>query len=230
MAETYTVPEGTRRARVDKLLAAAFREHSRTAWQRALDAGLVSVGGKAVGRDDTLQGGDVVSYAFPATQASTLKPVKIPLDVLFEDKHLLAINKPAGMVVHPGAATGEDTLVHALLAHCKGSLSGVGGIERPGIVHRLDRETSGLILVAKNDKAHRGLAEQFSGRTVQKEYLALVSGVPELLSGSLRKPIGRHPRHRHKMAAFEEGQGGRDAHTDWEVVESFGRIVGRSSV
>ena len=225
MAETYTVPEGTRRARVDKLLAAAFREHSRTAWQRALDAGLVSVGGKAVGRDDTLQGGDVVSYAFPATQASTLKPVKIPLDVLFEDKHLLAINKPAGMVVHPGAATGEDTLVHALLAHCKGSLSGVGGIERPGIVHRLDRETSGLILVAKNDKAHRGLAEQFSGRTVQKEYLALVSGVPELLSGSLRKPIGRHPRHRHKMAAFEEGQGGRDAHTDWEVVESFGRIA-----
>jgi 23S rRNA pseudouridine1911/1915/1917 synthase len=228
MADTYTVPEGTRRTRADKLLAAAFPEHSRTAWQRAFDAGLVRVGARVLGRDDSLQGGEVVDYAFPASQASELKAVKIPLDVIFEDKHLLAVNKPSGMVVHPGAATGNDTLVHALLAHCRGSLSGVGGVERPGIVHRLDRDTSGVILVAKHDRAHRGLAEQFAGRTVQKEYLALVAGVPSLLSGSIRKAIGRNVRQRHKMAVVEEGkegQTGRDAHTDWEVVESFGRLA-----
>jgi 23S rRNA pseudouridine1911/1915/1917 synthase len=228
MPDTYTVPEGTRRTRADKLLARAFPEHSRTAWQRALDAGLVRVGTRAIGRDDNLQGGETVTYSFPETKASALRAVKIPLDVIFEDKHLLAINKPSGMVVHPGAATGEDTLVHALLAHCQGSLSGVGGVQRPGIVHRLDRETSGVILVAKHDRAHRGLAEQFSGRTVQKEYLALVAGVPSLLSGSIRKAIGRNVRQRHKMAVVEEGKdgpAGRDAHTDWEVIESFGNLA-----
>ena len=102
------------------------------------------------------------------------------MDVIFEDKHLLALNKPAGMIVHPGAGTGEDTLVHALLSHCAGELSGIGGVERPGIVHRLDRETSGVMLVAKTDAAHRGLSAQFSERSLQKEYVALVTGVPAL--------------------------------------------------
>jgi 23S rRNA pseudouridine1911/1915/1917 synthase len=124
--------------------------------------------------------------------------------VIFEDKHLLVVNKPAGMVVHPGAATGDDTLVHALLAHCAGGLSGVGGVERPGIVHRLDRDTTGVIVVAKSDKAHRGLAGQFSARSLQKEYLALVSGVPSLLSGSVRKAIGRNQQHRHKMTVVDD--------------------------
>jgi 23S rRNA pseudouridine1911/1915/1917 synthase len=125
--------------------------------------------------------------------------------------------------VHPGAGTGEDTLVHALLSHCEGELSGIGGVERPGIVHRLDRETSGVMLVAKTDAAHRGLSEQFSERSLQKEYLALVTGAPSLLSGSIRKAIGRNTSHRHKMAVVEDG--GRDAHTDWEVVEKFGSIA-----
>ncbi|MBS0631096.1 MAG: RluA family pseudouridine synthase, partial [Verrucomicrobia bacterium] len=159
------------------------------------------------------------------TKPAELKAVDIPLEVIFEDKHLLAVNKTAGMIVHPGAGTGEDTLVHALLAHCEGTLSGVGGVERPGIVHRLDRETSGIILVAKTDKAHRGLAEQFSERALQKEYLALVVGVPELMSGSLKKPIGRNKQQRHKMAVVETEQGGKDAHTDWEVVEKFGKTA-----
>jgi 23S rRNA pseudouridine1911/1915/1917 synthase len=154
-----------------------------------------------------------------------LKAVDIPLDVLFEDKHLLAVNKESGMIVHPGAGTGEDTLVHALLAHCRGGLSGIGGVERPGIVHRLDRETSGIILVAKTDKAHRGLAEQFSERALQKEYLALVAGHLELMSGSVRKAIGRNKQHRHKMATVEVAEGGRDAHTDWEIVERFGQVA-----
>jgi 23S rRNA pseudouridine1911/1915/1917 synthase len=138
---------------------------------------------------------------------------------------LLAVNKSAGMIVHPGAGTRGDTLVHALLAHCGDSLSGVGGVQRPGIVHRLDRETSGLILVAKTDAAHRGLAAQFAGRTLHKEYLALVDGVPQLLGGSIKKPIGRNPRQRHKMAIAEEGQRGRDAHTDWQLVEKFGTVA-----
>lgn len=223
--EIYTVPEGIRRLRADKALALAFPDHSRTALQRAFDAGLVTIRGVAVKRDHGVAGGDVVEFALPDTKPAELKAVDIPLDVIFEDKHLLAVNKPAGMVVHPGAATGEDTLVHALLAHCAGTLSGIGGVERPGIVHRLDRDTTGIIIVAKNDKAHRGLAEQFSDRSLHKEYLALVSGAPTLLSGSIKKAIGRNQQHRHKMTvidADDEERHGKDAHTDWEVVEKFG--------
>ncbi len=225
MTTTHNVPEGVRRLRADKALALAFREHSRVAFHRAFDAGLVTLNGKVIGRDTPVQGGDTLEFSFPDLKPAELKAVDIPLDVLFEDKHLLAVNKTAGMIVHPGAGTGEDTLVHALLAHCRGGLSGIGGVERPGIVHRLDRETSGIILVAKTDKAHRGLAEQFSERALQKEYLALVAGAPELMSGSIRKAIGRNKRHRHKMAAVEVQEGGRDAHTDWEVVERFGQVA-----
>lgn len=219
---TYSVPPNIRPARADKLLSQAFPDHSRVAFQRSFDAGLVTRGTEVLGRDSTLFAGDEVTFAFPETKPANMTPADIPLSVIFEDKHLLAINKTSGMVVHPGAATGEDTLVHALLAHCKGSLSGVGGVERPGIVHRLDRETSGIILVAKTDKAHRGLAEQFQERTMRKEYLALVAGAPALISGSIRKAIGRNKQHRHKMAVVENEDGGKEAHTDWEVVERFG--------
>ncbi|AWI07951.1 RluA family pseudouridine synthase [Ereboglobus luteus] len=256
---TYTIAPGVRSIRADKALAIGFPEHSRSALQRAFDAGLVLRGGVALTRDSAVSGGDEIVFSMPQTRPSELRPVEIPLDVLYEDKHLLAINKAAGMVVHPGAATGEDTLVHALLAHCKGSLSGIGGVERPGIVHRLDRETSGVMVIAKTDAAHRGLAEQFSARSLQKEYLALVNGAPSLLSGSITKAIGRHPSQRHKMMAFEDSarslapeekvaefydleadedentsvvagggrrkSGPRDAHTDWEVVERYGKIA-----
>lgn len=222
---TYTVPAGVRRIRADKALAIGFPEHSRVALQRAFDAGLVLQDERAIKRDHEVAGGAVLEFSLPDTKPSALKPVKMRLEVLFEDKHLLALNKPAGLIVHPGAGTGEDTLVHALLAHCAGELSGIGGVERPGIVHRLDRETSGVMLVAKNDRAHRGLAEQFSERSLQKEYLALVAGAPALLSGSIKKPIGRNLAQRHKMAVVETELGGRDAHTDWEVVEKFGQIA-----
>jgi len=141
------------------------------------------------------------------------------LEVLFEDKHLIVINKPAGMVVHPGVGTGDDTLVHALLAHCAGSLSGIGGVERPGIVHRLDKETTGVLVVAKNDAAHRALADQFATRALQKEYLALVSGSPKGDSGTIDRAIARHPVHRHRMTV---GEGGRPSRTDWTVEERFG--------
>ena len=218
---THTVPAGPLRQRADKVLAAAFPEHSRVALQRAFDAGHVRLAGVAISRDHSVHPGDFLELDFPDVKPAELRPVKIPLSVLFEDRHLLVLNKAAGMVVHPGAGTDETTLVHALLAHCRGTLSGIGGVERPGIVHRLDRETSGAIVVAKTDAAHRGLSEQFAQRTLVKEYLALVHGVPPLLSGSIRKAIGRNVQHRHKMAVVEDDTGGRSAHTDWAVVESF---------
>lgn len=221
MLTRYTVPSDARRARADKTLASVFPEHSRVAFQRALDAGLVTRNGKVIDRSAEVVAGDELEFTFPETKPTELKAVDIPIDVVFEDKHLLAINKAAGMVVHPGAGTGDDTLVHALLSHCEGELSGIGGVERPGIVHRLDRETSGIMLVAKTDAAHRGISEQFAARTSHKQYLALVDGVPSLLSGSVRKPIGRNPTQRHKMAVVD-GPGGRDAHTDWERAEAFG--------
>ena len=221
----HTVPETLRHARADKALALAFPEHSRVAFQRAFDAGLVSLRGRAIERSATVRAGDQIDFAFPEVVPAALRPVKIRLKVLFEDRSLLAIDKPAGMVVHPGAGTREDTLVHALLAHCAGSLSGIGGVERPGIVHRLDRETSGVMIVAKTDAAHRELAAQFAARTVVKEYLALVSGVPRLMSGSIRKAIGRNTRQRHKMAVVEEDKGGRASWTDWTLVERFGDLA-----
>src|SRR3954469_2136694 len=222
MTQTYPVPDGIRHLRADKALAIAFPEHSRTALQRAFDAGRVRLRGVAIKRDQAVTGGDTIEFDFPDVTPAELKPVDIPLDVLFEDKHMLAVNKASGMIVHPGAATGEDTLVHALLSHCAGSLSGIGGVERPGIVHRLDKETTGVIVVAKNDKAHRALADQFATRTLKKEYVALVAGVPQLLSGTIDRGISRHPTHRHRMTV---GEGGRPARASWERGETFGDLA-----
>jgi 23S rRNA pseudouridine1911/1915/1917 synthase len=215
---TYVVPEGRRRERADKVLATAFPGHSRAAFQRALAAGLVKADGRVIGQADEVRAGQVLEFSFPETRSAGLKPVDIPLDVIFEDQHLIVLNKPAGMVVHPGTGTGEDTLVHALLAHCEGQLSGVGGVERPGIVHRLDKETTGLLVVAKHDAAHRSLADQFASRSLQKEYVTLVSGVPGEPRGTINRAISRHPVHRHRMTV---GEGGRPSRTDWEVLESF---------
>lgn len=218
----YTVPDEVRRERADKILAKAFPEHSRTALQRAFDAQLVLREGKPLGKSDEVHGGERLEFSIPETKASELKPVALPLEILYEDAHFIALNKAAGMIVHPGAGTGDDTVVHALLAHCEGELSGVGGVERPGIVHRLDKETTGVLLVAKTDAAHRGLTEQFAGRQLKKEYLALVSGVPSLRSGVIERAIARHPVHRHRMTV---GEGGRPSRTDWEAIEAFGKVA-----
>ena len=216
--QSYTIPAGTRRDRADKLLAAAFPEHSRTAWVRAFEAGRVTRAGVALDKKTELHAGETIEFSHAEAVPSELKPADIALDVLYEDEHLLVVNKPAGMVVHPGAGTGDDTLVHALLGHCEGTLSGVGGVERPGIVHRLDKETTGVIVVAKSDAAHRGLSEQFAERHLHKEYLALVTGVPRLLSGRIESSISRHPIHRHKMTT---GEGGKPARTDWMREKAF---------
>lgn len=222
MLQNYIVPSGIRALRADKALALAFPEHSRTALQRAFDAGHVLLRGVAIKRDQSVVGEDVLAFTFPDVVPMDIKGVDIPLDVLFEDKHMLAINKASGMVVHPGAATGEDTLVHALLGHCAETLSGIGGVERPGIVHRLDKETTGVIVVAKTDKAHRALADQFATRSLKKFYVALVAEVPPLLSGTINSAIARHPTHRHRMTI---GEGGRPARTSWERAEVYGDIA-----
>jgi 23S rRNA pseudouridine1911/1915/1917 synthase len=219
---TFTVPEGIRRERADKVLAQAFPAHSRAAFQRALEAGLVRVDGKVIAQSQEVHAGQVIAWALPETARMELKAVDLPLDVIYEDKHLIVLNKAAGMVVHPGIGTGEDTMVHALLAHCAGELSGIGGVERPGIVHRLDKETSGLLVVAKHDAAHRALADQFASRTLHKEYVALVSGVPKADSGSIDRSISRHPVHRHRMTT---GEGGRPSRTDWTVEKKFGGLA-----
>jgi len=215
----FVVPKGVRRERADKVLAAQFLEHSRAALQRAFEAGLVKRRGVVITQKQLVGSGDEIAFDLPAVKPAELRAVEIPLAILYEDEHLLAVNKAAGMVVHPGAGTGEDTLVHALLAHCRGQLSGVGGVERPGIVHRLDRGTSGVILVAKNDAAHRALAAAFAARTVVKEYLALVAGVPRTAAGRIDKAIARHPTQRHRMTVV--ARGGRAARTDWSVVERW---------
>ena len=216
---SYLVPAGGRRERADRVLAVAYPEHSRAAIQRAMEAGLVKLDGKVIGQSQDVGPGQTLEFSLPETVAAKLRAVNIPLDVIFEDKHLIVLNKAAGMVVHPGTGTGEDTMVHALLSHCAGELSGIGGVERPGIVHRLDKETSGLLVVAKNDAAHRALADQFASRTLKKEYLALVSGVPKTDSGSIDRSIARHPVHRHRMTT---GEGGRPSRTDWTVENKFG--------
>ena len=215
---TYTVPDSIRRERADKVLAQGFPEHSRAAFQRALEAGLVQADGKVIAQSQEVKAGQTLKFSFPATTQAELRAVAIPLQVIFEDKHLIVLNKAAGMVVHPGIGTGEDTLVHALLAHCAGQLSGIGGVERPGFVHRLDKETSGLIVVAKNDPAHRALADQFASRTMRKEYMTLVSGVPKKDNGSIDRSISRHPVHRYRMTT---GEGGRPSRTDWTVEKKF---------
>ena len=221
-SQTYLVPDTIRRERVDKVLAYAFPEHSRVAFQRALEAGLVKVDGQTIDQSTEVRAGQSVEFSFPETTPAVLRPVDIPLDVIFEDKHLIVLNKPTGMVVHPGTGTGEDTLVHALLAHCAGELSGIGGVERPGIVHRLDKETTGLLVVAKHDAAHRALADQFASRALQKEYVALITGVPRKDGGIINSAISRHPVHRHRMTV---GEGGRPSRTDWSVEKKFNGLA-----
>jgi 23S rRNA pseudouridine1911/1915/1917 synthase len=220
---TLTVPEGIKKLRADKVLAAAFPDLSRVAVQRAFDEELVEIGGNPITKGHRVSTGEIVTFSFPPVVSSEIVARDIPLDILFEDEHLVVVNKPPGMVVHPGAGTEDNTLVHALLSHCRGQLSGIGGVERPGIVHRLDRDTSGVIVVAKSDPAHRALAQAFAERQTGKEYLALLVGVPELMSGTIKKAIARDTARRHRMTAVADGAG-REAHTDWQREEAFGKV------
>ncbi len=204
--------------RVDRAIAEAFPDLSRSRVHALVKAGAILVNGRPPKASLKLRAGDQLAIAIPDAEPSDLEPEHADLDILYEDAALLVVSKPAGMVVHPGAGATRGTLAAALLDHC-GSLSQVGGVTRPGIVHRLDKGTSGLLVVAKTDHAHRALSAQFKARTVTKIYRAICLGIPRPLRGSVALAIARDPRNRKRMAARE---GGRAAHTDYEVVEAFG--------
>ena len=206
--------------RLDKFLAAGLPEFSRSRLQDLIREGFVTVGGSVVQKTGkVLESETVVQVRIPPPEPSNLSPEAIPLDILFESDDLMVVNKPAGMVVHPSAGHLSGTLVNAALSHAPG-MEGVGGEQRPGVVHRLDKDTSGLILLAKNDLAHRWLQNQFRERKAQKTYLALVDGSPPTPTGRIEAPIGRDPRVRKKMAVVVEGKG-REAVSEYRAVERF---------
>lgn len=217
--ESFEVTPEMDRVRADKVLSAQLPELSRSRVQKLFDAGIVWREDTALAKSEKLRAGDFISYEIPPARPALLRAVDIPLKVLYEDADMLAIDKAPGMVVHPGAGTGEDTLVHALLFHCKGSLSGIGGEERPGIVHRLDKETSGVMVAAKSDRAFLGLSTAFAERNTHKCYLALISHCPSLPTGEIDAPIGRHHSNRQKMTIRNDG---RPAQSDWKIIERFG--------
>jgi 23S rRNA pseudouridine1911/1915/1917 synthase len=211
------VPKEDARMRLDLFLVKSLPEFSRSRIQRLIRAGFVRVAGATMRPHQSVRSGDQVEVTEPPPKKIQTEPEAIPLEVLYEDDDLIVINKAAGMTVHPGAGQREHTLVNALLHHCP-ILSGIGGKERPGIVHRLDKETSGCLVAAKNDVAHRELSKQFNARTVEKIYLALVAGKLREQTGVIEQKIGRHPVYRQRMSVASLR--GRAARTEYRVVRS----------
>ena len=218
--EKFTVEQSRPSERLDVFLREKFPAASRGAMQRLIEQGHILVDGKTVKPTHSPRAGEKIEVHWPEARPAEAQPEEIPLDILFEDKSLLVVNKPAGLVVHPAAGHEEHTLVNALLFHCKGSLSGIGGVARPGIVHRLDKETSGCLVVAKNDETHIALSEQFANRVVKKVYHAIVCGEVPREAGEIHAAIARHPTHRKRMAVQDDSDG-RAAHTSYRVLEKL---------
>jgi 23S rRNA pseudouridine1911/1915/1917 synthase len=216
--ESFTVEKSLPSGRLDTFLRGKFPAVSRVALKRLIEQGHVRVNGQTVKPTHRPRAGERIEIEWPEAKPAEAQPEAMPLDILFEDKSLLVLNKPAGLVVHPAAGHDAHTLVNALLHHCQGSLSGIGGVARPGIVHRLDKETSGCLVVAKNDGTHLALSAQFAGRQVEKIYHAIVCGELARDSGEIRAAIARHPSHRKRMVARADGSG-RAAHTGYRVLE-----------
>ncbi len=204
--------------RLDQFVATAA-DLTRSAAARLIEEGAVTVNGKTVAKNYKLSKGDVVEITLPEPEAAEALPENIPLDIIYEDNDIIVINKPVGMVVHPAAGNPTGTLVNALLYHCGASLSGVGGVIRPGIVHRIDKDTSGLLVVAKNDEAHLALSAQLKEHQVSRIYTAIAVGNFREESGTVDAPIGRHPVDRKKMAVIHNSElRSRDAVTHWSVL------------
>jgi 23S rRNA pseudouridine1911/1915/1917 synthase len=215
--ETWIAGDAGKGARLDRYLSSMMPEFSRVRLQNFIRGGCVLVNGLPARSSQTLRAMDEIRVTVPdEVEPSVAKAQDIPLDVLHEDASFLVLNKPAGLVVHPGAGNADGTLVNALLFHCAG-LSVIGGVERPGIVHRLDKETSGCLIIAKTDSAHRSISGQFADRLVKKTYLALVEGIPRMPHGKIEAAIGRHAVHRQKMTVSDRG---RDSVTQYRVVAS----------
>ena len=216
-AETFAVEQARYQERLDALLHGRYPMVSRAHLQRLISQGAIRVNGRMVKPAHRPRPGERIDVQWPPPVSAEAKPESIPLLVLHEDADLLVINKPPGLVVHPAAGHAEHTLVNALLHHCAGELSGIGGVARPGIVHRIDKETSGCLVVAKTDTAHQALADQFARRQVQKTYHALVCGELPNQQGEIRASIARHPSHRKKMAVTAGA--GREAWTSFRILE-----------
>src|SRR5690349_4382614 len=227
--EQVTVDGAEAGERLDRVLAAHVTALSRTRLKALVLAGRVAIGGRTI-RDpgQRVNAGDRITVAVPPPEPAAPEAEAIPLAIVHEDDDLIIIDKPKGLVVHPAAGNRSGTLVNALIAHCGASLSGIGGVKRPGIVHRLDKDTTGLMVIAKNDRAHRALSAQFAdhGRSgpLERGYLAFVWGAPERPRGTVDKPLGRHPRARQRMAVREDG---RAAITHWTVLERYAGTDGQ---
>lgn len=223
----FKVPTGVSPGRADKIFAAEFADISRARLQKAFELQQVTFDGITIDKRFKINRAGVLRAVLEEPNLEDgPSAVEMDLDVIYEDEVIVVVNKQPGMVTHPGSGTGDDTLVHALLHHTKGQLSGVGAPERPGIVHRLDKETSGLIIVAKEDAAHHRIATAFSERETFKRYTALVVGCPKKIKGSCLDPIGRHRVHRTRMTVTPMG---RPAHTDWQIEANYGGRAARIS-
>jgi 23S rRNA pseudouridine1911/1915/1917 synthase len=215
----------TRADRLDRFLADHIPDLSRARIQALIESGQVTLNDRpCTSKKIAVQTGDRLQISIPDPQPLDLKPAQIPLDILYEDDAIIIINKPAGLVVHPAPGHADDTLVNALLSHCH-TLAGIGGIQRPGIVHRLDKDTTGAIVVAKTDAALQHLQAQLKAKTARREYLGVVYGAPAAEGGTIDKPIGRHRIDRQKMAITSEERGGRTAVTHWSVQERIGNYT-----
>lgn len=206
-------------ARIDKFLSANIPDFSRNSIQALINDGRVFVNGKAISKNYKLCKDDFISVDVPEPVTLEITAENIPIEIVYEDSDLLVVNKPKGMVVHPAAGNFSGTLVNALMYHCGDSLSGINGVLRPGIVHRIDKNTSGLLIVAKNDRAHRGLAEQIKQHTFTREYQAVVVGNIKDDEGTVHAPIGRHPVDRKRMAVTDKNS--KDAITHYSVIERY---------
>ncbi|MCI9563488.1 MAG: RluA family pseudouridine synthase [Oscillospiraceae bacterium] len=216
---SLTAASEDRGVRLDSFLAGRVPELTRSAAARLIETGRVTVAGRTAAKSCRLEGGELVEAELPDPEPTQALPQDIPLDVVYEDGDVIVVNKPAGLVVHPAPGHPDGTLVNALLHHCGSSLSGIGGELRPGIVHRIDRDTSGLIIAAKNDAAHQALSAQLQDHTLARTYEAVVVGNLREDRGTVDAPIGRHHTDRKKMAVTDRG--GRAAVTHWEVLERF---------
>ena len=214
-------------SRLDKTLAELLPDLTRSYLQKLIEHGAVTVNGKSADKKTKVPAGCEITVTLPENRKPDILPENIPLDIVYEDDDLLVVNKPKGMVVHPAAGHYTGTLVNALLYHCGDSLSGINGVERPGIVHRIDMMTSGLLIVAKNDFAHRSLAEQIKEHSFTRRYEAVVVGNLREDSGTVNAPIGRHPVDRKKMAVTDRNS--RSAVTHYDVLQRFGGMNGESS-
>ncbi|MGI6255615.1 MAG: RluA family pseudouridine synthase [Acutalibacter sp.] len=221
MSRLVEIPVEKSGQRVDKLLSEALEDMTRSAVQNLLEEGLVTCQGKVLSKSAKLKPGDIILVEMPEVRPLEVLPEDIPLDIVYEDSDLLVVNKPKGMVVHPAPGHGEGTLVNALLYHCGDSLSGINGVARPGIVHRIDKDTSGLLIVAKNDFSHTRLAEQIQAHSFTREYSAIVYGSFREDAGTVDAPLGRHPTDRKKMAVLLNSPTARHAVTHFWVVKRF---------